>query len=454
MHYLAPIPKQFVDESGVPCTDGTVSVYTAGTMVLAEIYQNAYDDELAENPATLDSCGRWVGYVDSGIALDYVVKDREGNVIATYSGVLVEGSAGGSDVTKAYVDAQDDAIRESVGDVRGDVEEERSRAELAEQSIADSVEAERSRAESAEAAATTEVIPGNGIRVNMTEAQDGHRVYEVENVGIVDIELVSPKSTIGIRRREGIGPGTVQYELDVTSVETQEWGRFTQASAVADSNGSKSYDGIERTEGTDGDISVYQGRLNLERGLYHATLRIDVTNVAVDGNYYGAGVTILGRTVSFVFDNSFIHTETVELSADLYINAPTEVVPTVQGLPPDSQCPMNGLEVHKVSASGAEGFSQIPSDWNQTDSSQPDYIFNKPQNLVQDPDYVHTDNNYTDADKGRVNAALTEIDQSLSTDSANPVENRAVANAMNGKQDTLTEMTDEEIDDLLDSLNI
>ena len=52
----------------------------------------------------------------------------------------------------------------------------------------------------------------------------------------------------------------------------------------------------------------------------------------------------------------------------------------------------------------------------------------------------------------------TEIDDTLSTHSTNPVENRVVAGAVNSKQDQipqeqLDEMTDQEIDDLMASLN-
>lgn len=50
--------------------------------------------------------------------------------------------------------------------------------------------------------------------------------------------------------------------------------------------------------------------------------------------------------------------------------------------------------------SGAE--VNVQSDWSQTDNSADDYIKNKPQNLVQDASYVHTDNNYTDADKAKL----------------------------------------------------
>ena len=53
-----------------------------------------------------------------------------------------------------------------------------------------------------------------------------------------------------------------------------------------------------------------------------------------------------------------------------------------------------------ISASGAA--AQIQSDWTQTNDLSVDYIKNKPQNLVQDADYVHTDNNFTNADVSKL----------------------------------------------------
>ena len=47
---------------------------------------------------------------------------------------------------------------------------------------------------------------------------------------------------------------------------------------------------------------------------------------------------------------------------------------------------------------------------------------------------------------------IIEVDPDLDPGSANPVENQAVTNAMNGKQDQLIEMTDQEVEDLIDSL--
>jgi len=49
----------------------------------------------------------------------------------------------------------------------------------------------------------------------------------------------------------------------------------------------------------------------------------------------------------------------------------------------------------------------VQSDWNENDTTELDYIKNKPQNLVQDANYVHTDNNYDATAKGKVDSLGT-----------------------------------------------
>ena len=64
--------------------------------------------------------------------------------------------------------------------------------------------------------------------------------------------------------------------------------------------------------------------------------------------------------------------------------------------------------------SGAE--ANVQSDWAQTNSSADDYIKNKPQNLVQDPDYVHTDNNFTDGDKSKLGGIESGAEANVQSD--------------------------------------
>lgn len=129
MRYLVPVPKQYVDESGVPCDAGSVSVYRNGTHEYADLYKSSDSDELVENPSILDSSGRWNAFVDPDIPLDYIVTDKKGNVIATYINVIIDAASGESWVTKEYVDARDNEIRESVVEVSSAVEDERAALE-------------------------------------------------------------------------------------------------------------------------------------------------------------------------------------------------------------------------------------------------------------------------------------------------------------------------------------
>lgn len=48
------------------------------------------------------------------------------------------------------------------------------------------------------------------------------------------------------------------------------------------------------------------------------------------------------------------------------------------------------------------GVSQVQSDWTQTNDQAVDFIKHKPQNLVQDASYVHTDNNFSNSDKNKL----------------------------------------------------
>lgn len=88
MRYLTPIPKQFVDQSGIPYSDGTVSVYLSGSDELADIFEDAEGDALCPNPCRLDSNGAWQCFVPGGVPLDYIVQDKHGNVVFPYYNIL------------------------------------------------------------------------------------------------------------------------------------------------------------------------------------------------------------------------------------------------------------------------------------------------------------------------------------------------------------------------------
>lgn len=67
-----------------------------------------------------------------------------------------------------------------------------------------------------------------------------------------------------------------------------------------------------------------------------------------------------------------------------------------------------------ISASGSA--AQVQSDWAQTDSNSVDFIKNKPQNLVQDANYVHTDNNFTNGDKSKLDGIQSGAEVNVQSD--------------------------------------
>lgn len=96
-------------------------------------------------------------------------------------------------------------------------------------------------------------------------------------------------------------------------------------------------------------------------------------------------------------------------------------------------------------AAGAE--VNVQSDWNQTNTNADDYIKHKPQNLVQDANYVHTDNNFTSTYKDKVDANTTARHTHSNKTVLDGITAEKVA-AWDAKQDAISWMTDSETDAL------
>ena len=118
----------------------------------------------------------------------------------------------------------------------------------------------------------------------------------------------------------------------------------------------------------------------------------------LDGIAYGAEVNVQSdwNTVDETLD-SYIWNK-----PDLSIFATrTELDGRLQGKQ-DKLTAGNNIVIDANNVISATADPQVQADWAQTDTSAVDYIKNKPANLVQDPNYVHTDNNYTNADKSKL----------------------------------------------------
>ena len=96
-------------------------------------------------------------------------------------------------------------------------------------------------------------------------------------------------------------------------------------------------------------------------------------------------------------------------------------------------------------AAGAE--VNVQSDWNQTTTGADDYIKNKPQNLVQDANYVHTDNNFTNAYKGNVDSNTSARHTHSNKTVLDGISQSDIDN-WDAKQTTISWMTNPEVDTL------
>lgn len=228
MFYLVPVPKQFVDFSGVPYSGGFVTVYVHGTTDKAQIYAEADSSVLLHNPCHLDSNGAWKCFVPADTPLDYIVQDRDGNVVASYANIVMPMIDAA--VTKGYVDSQDQlrdknfaadydpsqaysivgtyVIHEGrlyksavvidepeewnvdhwtecnvTDELNAKIAAEAQSRTLADSALSATISAETLRAQTAEAAAKTEVVQGENCTIEKTTAADGHDVYTVNADG-------------------------------------------------------------------------------------------------------------------------------------------------------------------------------------------------------------------------------------------------------------------------------
>lgn len=109
-----------------------------------------------------------------------------------------------------------------------------------------------------------------------------------------------------------------------------------------------------------------------------------------------------------------------------------------------------------------EGIVASKADWNQQDQSEPDYIYNKPTQLSKFTDDI-TKQSLVESGVGiekpvssaAVNAGLSELDDNIRDLISEEASIRSAADSdlNTNKEDRLTEMTDEEVEELIDSLN-
>ena len=74
--------------------------------------------------------------------------------------------------------------------------------------------------------------------------------------------------------------------------------------------------------------------------------------------------------------------------------------------------------IYKNKLDGIEDGAErnVQSDWTQADNTADDFIKHKPANLVQDADYVHTDNNFSDTAKAKLDSIEAGAEVNVQSD--------------------------------------
>lgn len=118
---------------------------------------------------------------------------------------------------------------------------------------------------------------------------------------------------------------------------------------------------------------------------------------------------------SFIKNKPFIPSKTSDLENDTNFVEDKNYVHTDENFTSDEKKKLGGI------SDGAE--ANVQANWSETDSMEDSFIKNKPiipsktsdltndSNYVVDPDYKHTDNNYTTADKNSVATIGNKVDK-------------------------------------------
>lgn len=281
-------------------------------------------------------------------------------------------------------------------------------------------------------------------------------VPESENVHVRTYQYLSDGSImVGLRVDQTeytAGPG-IKIEDNVISLE--DLGEFEGSLMVAEGSATSGTDlntGMSVLKQEGDSVFVQQNVLKLNKGIYHVDAFIRFGALSNANEY---DLTFLGHNgakLIYTFDNTYEHSEVINFSFDADItedNTPLTLTLNAASAPSAYSMKLEAIHVMKVimdSGIGAIEYNagagieidqstrtistnfntvqkkltagdnitidqangiisaadQVQADWDESDPDEKDYIKNKPENLVQDPDYVHTDNNFTDADKSKL----------------------------------------------------
>lgn len=252
----------------------------------------------------------------------------------------------------------------------------------------------------------TEYVVEEGDRVIFRMKVKNQLIEKECNISVENNRIVVsfiPQDTIDLN------PGVYRYEAelvtswqmhytflqDQTFILTKELERRL-GSEIGSSN-----------SGNENSTSEIDGELN-DDNIIDGDLQ--PTNPSLDYDILENKPKLNGKTIQGSHDSEYygIPTKTSDLENDSDFVSDANYVHTDNNYTSEEQSKLEGIE------SGAE--VNVQSDWEQTNTSADDYIKNKPENLVQDADYVHTDNNYTSDEKSKLSGIEAGAEANVQSD--------------------------------------
>ena len=391
LNYLLAPTFQYINTAGRPLSGGAyLEVYIHGTR---DKYYCASDFEGNLHPfqIPLDSLGANVVLAEDTGSYDVYAYNRYGSLIMSRYNVK-PGAGGGSGM--GTITSSDGSIEVTPTSTGVDLKVNGQEPSVL-RATADDLDADGSYTFSALVIDGTELSVDENGRIRM---EDGWYHYDA-TVRLVWEDSVNDSATVQLYTT--LNSDVMEFDLSYAHDETVQLGGEMKI--------------------TTGGTSFVLGVSGLPSGMVAQLVDLGIHTITGHGDAagYEAGDGIVIDDHEISVDPTYVQEkltagDNIQISEENVISATDTTYTAGTGLDLDgTEFSVDTSEIQEKLTAGSniviEGNTisataepQLQANWAEDDSSSVQYIQNKPQNLVQDPDYVHTDNNFTDAEQSKL----------------------------------------------------
>lgn len=405
LNYLLAPTFQYINTAGRPLSGGAyLEVYIHGTR---DKYYCASDFEGNLHPfqIPLDSLGANVVLAEDSCTYDVYAYNRYGSLIMSRYNVK-PGAGGGSGM--GTITSSDGSIEVTPTSTGVDLKVNGQEPSVL-RATADDLDADGSYTFSAL------VIDGQDLSVDENgriRMEDGWYHYDA-TVRLVWEDSVNDSATVQLYTT--LNSDVMEFDLSYAHDETVQLGGEMKI--------------------TTGGTSFVLGVSGLPNGMVAQLVDLGIHTITGHGDAagYEAGDGIIIDDHEISVDTSVIQEKltagnNIQISEENVISATDTTYTAGNGLDLDgTEFSVDTSEIQEKLTAGSniviEGNTisataepQLQANWAESDTTSVQYIQNKPQNLVQDADYVHTDNNYTDADKSKLDGIEAGAESNVQSD--------------------------------------